>query len=61
MVRTYRIAHLERKQEDARELLARLKQKLSTECLNSVRSILIALDRALSEDGDADFSIPPTD
>lgn len=59
MVKTYRIARLERKQEEARELLARLKERLSTGCLNSVRYILIALDRTLAEDDDV--SAPPAD
>ena len=59
MVKTYRIAHLEHKQIEARELLARLKHRLSIDCLNSVRDILTQLSRVLSDVEDTEIHAPP--
>jgi len=59
MVRTYRIAHLESKLSNARELLSKLIHKLPADSPGSVWPIVGDLRQALSELDDTDVSAPP--
>ena len=61
VVKTYRIAHLEHKLAEGRELLAKLVDKLPPETRGSIWVTICDLRRALSEDDDVDLHVPPAD